>query len=155
VNIPCPLTLVIDQDINVGTLTIYGAVSVDCTKDITITATNIWIRSGTFTAGSAGTPCAAKITFSFIGSPESPQVVLDNTLPPASKTIVVTGSLQLYGLAPPHPSARLGKTVLPGQTSLLIDGDLTGWHPGDQIILAPTENNANEFEEFNISSISG
>lgn len=67
--IECPWTIVIDQNITVGTLIIDGYVSVDCTKQITINAINIWVRGGEFHIGTPSSPCTNKVTINFIGTP--------------------------------------------------------------------------------------
>lgn len=64
--------------------------------DIKISSKSIWIRSGSFRAGSVSTPHPAKITFELLGNKTDKGIVIDELIA-SNKLFVITGKLELYG----------------------------------------------------------
>lgn len=66
--------------------------------------------------------------------------------------MVVTGKLALFGVYPSTVSTKLLQTAYRGNTSLMLQ-DVTGWAIGDEIVIAPSFTNSNEYERVQITGI--
>lgn len=51
--------------------------------------------------------------------------------------LAVTGGLELYGIQPENIWTRLTKTAKVGESTINVDS-VTGWKPGDKIVIAPS-----------------
>jgi hypothetical protein len=71
-----------------------------------------------------------------------------------NKMFVVTGRLELYGVAPANIWTKLTAFADKGATSITVD-NATGWKVGDEISIAPSFINPREFEKVTITRVSG
>lgn len=97
-------------------LTIDGDVIIQ-DVDRNITCDSIWIRAGSLSAGNASVPFQSKLTIQINGNKNDPGYVFDDSLV-GNKIFVVTGKLNLYGVAPATVSTKLTKIALKGDTSI-------------------------------------
>lgn len=80
-------------------LIIDGTLVADDKRDVKITARSIFIRAGNVTAGSPSTPFTHKFIMQVNNTKEDRGWYID-PLVAGNKYIIVTGSLNLYGVAP-------------------------------------------------------
>lgn len=103
-------------DINpapINYLIIDGTLYLDDTRDIAISAKSIFIRAGNFSAGSPQTPFKHKLTITLTSKSEDDGWYID-ALIFGNKYIVVTGSLNLYGVYPAVVQTDLIKSAFSG-----------------------------------------
>jgi hypothetical protein len=65
---------------------------------------------------------------------------------------VVTGQLNLYGVAPPTVSTYLTKAAFAGSTSLYVNSN-TGWIVGDSLVVSPSFSTFSQYEQVTITAI--
>jgi len=134
-------------------LQIDGDVIIEDKADRNITCEGIWIESGSLTAGSAGIPFTHQLTIQLNGNKDDSGWTFDPALQ-GNKIMVVTGALTLYGIYPATVSTQLIQTAHSGDTSLLVQ-DATGWSINDEIVIAPSFSNSNQYERVQITDIVG
>lgn len=122
---------------------IDGTVIADDTRDVNITARSIFIRAGNLTAGSAASPFQHKFTIQISNTKEDHGWYID-PLVAGNKYIVVTGSLNLYGVAPNTVQTTLNQSAFPGDTSVFVASS-AGWQVGETIALSPSYGNYAEY----------
>lgn len=71
-----------------------------------------------------------------------------------NKYLVVTGTLNLYGIIPSVVSTRLTAIAAQGATTLTV-ASASGWVVGNTIGIAPSFGKSTEFESVTITAISG
>jgi hypothetical protein len=137
-----------------GTLTIDGLVRIEGPfQTINLTAVNIWIRAGSLIVGTKDVPYnLSKINIILKGTRNSTNLLIDDLSDSGTKTLAVTGRMEIY--APPVATTwtRLIQKAKIGDTSITV-ASTDGWAVGDEIILAPTEFNSTGTEKFKITSI--
>ena len=104
--------------------------------DKNITCDSMWIRAGSLSAGNASVPFQSKLTIQINGKRFDPGYVFDDSLV-GNKIFVVTGKLNLYGVAPATVSTKLTKNALVGDSTIQVSS-VSGWQVGDVIGLAPS-----------------
>lgn len=91
--------MIIDTNLTLNNIIVDGVLKFDQTKDLTLSAHNIWIRGGTMKIGESTANLFAKfLTITLVASADTLKV--DNNLNALSQTIVVTGSFFAYGSLP-------------------------------------------------------
>lgn len=94
-------------------------------------------------AGSTEKPFTHKLKIQLNGN----QMATGFTVSPdltGNKMFVVTGRLELYGVAPTSIWTRLTAFADKGATSITV-ANAAGWKVGDEISIAPSFNNPREF----------
>lgn len=132
---------------------IDGDVIIPNGADRNITCQSIWIRAGSLTAGSASAPFTSNLHIQLNGQKRDAGYVFDPSLV-GNKIFVVTGKLNLYGVAPATVAAKLTKIANAGDTSITVDAN-SGWNIGDEIVIAPSFFNSREYERVTITGITG
>ena len=117
-------------------LIIDGTLFADDTMDVLIEANWIHIRAGNLTAGSSSSPFQHNFTIKVNGQKTDNGFVVDPILA-GSKLFVVSGILNLHGIAPSTTTSFLKQTALSGSTTIHVNSK-TGWAVGDSIVLAPS-----------------
>ena len=87
---------------------------------VNITANSIFIRSGNLTVGSKSKPFTHKFTIQVNGNKDDAGFVID-PLVGGNKFFVVTGILDLYGVAPKSVITPLKQTAASGTKTLFVD----------------------------------
>ncbi len=134
-------------------MTIDGDVIIEDKEDRNITCESIWIRAGSITAGSAGTPFTHKLTIQLNGLKNDPGYVFDPSLV-GNKMFVITGKISLFGVSPATTQTQLTKIANAGDTSITVASN-SGWAVGDEIVIAPSFFSSREYERVTITAISG
>lgn len=118
---------------------IDGDIIVDDTRNVNITANSIHIRAGSITAGTPTAPFQHNFTIQLNGNKNDTGFYIDPILA-GSKYLVVTGKLNLYGIAPSVVSTYLTQSSLKGSSTLYV-ANSTGWAAGDTLVLSPSFSN--------------
>lgn len=132
-------------------LIIDGTLIADDTRDVNVTARSIFIRAGNVTAGSPTNPFMHKLTIQVSNTKEDPGWYID-PLVAGNKYIVVTGSLNLYGVAPTTVTTTLTAPASMGDQVINVASS-TNWTVGDVLALSPSYGNADEYEQVTITAI--
>lgn len=114
---------------------------------------NIWVRAGSLFVGDKDNAYSTgKINIVLKGTRNSEYLKIDDLSDSGTKTLAVTGRLEIY--APPVETVwtRLIKIAKPGDTQITVASS-SGWAVGDEIILAPTEFDSKGTETATIASI--
>lgn len=92
-----------------GTLTIDGIFRVEGPfSTINLTATNIWVRAGSFFIGTKDNPYSAgNINIILKGTRNSSNLLIDDISDSGTKTLAVTGRLEIYAPAVASTWTRL------------------------------------------------
>ena len=130
--IPCEWTIKLNLPaVEVHSLKIDGTLRFDDTIDaITLKSSYIWVRGGKLVAGLPDAPFPGKINIILTGGFSAEFLVLDDFASPNNKAIVVTGKLELYGLAPATKFTRLTSSLNVGDTTITVAA-ASGWAVGD------------------------
>lgn len=131
---------------------IHGDVIVD-ERDTVVMARYMWLRAGSFRAGNSTNPFAYKLDIHINGSKTDLTFVVNNKTA-ANKYMVVTGRLGLFGAAPATTQTRLTSKAAASATEITVES-ADGWVVGDELAIAPSFNNAYEFEKVTITGITG
>ena len=116
---------------------INGDIIIEDKRDLTIIAENIWITgSGSLKAGTATTAFTHFLTIQLIGNQNATGFTVSPDLT-GNKMFVVTGRLELFGVAPGSVWSRMTAFADKGATSIVV-GSTTGWRIGDEISIAPS-----------------
>jgi hypothetical protein len=132
-------------------LVIDGTLVADDTRDVNITARSIFIRAGNVTAGSPTAPFMHKFTIQVSNTKEDHGWYID-PLVAGNKYIVVTGSLNLYGMAPETVTTTLTAPASKGDTVISVASS-SDWAVGDVLALSPSYGKADEYEQVTITAI--
>lgn len=119
---------------------------------VTLTAANIWVRSGSLFVGTPDQPFTNSLTIVLKGNRTSQQLLIDDFADTGSKAFAVTGRVEIYGAQVENQWGRLLEQVLPGATTLRVTST-AGWKPGDRLVLGPTEFNSTGSEVVTIQSV--
>jgi hypothetical protein len=130
-------------------MVIDGTLIADDTRDVNITARSIFIRAGNVSIGTAANPFQHKFTMQVTNTKEDHGWYIDPIVA-GNKYIIVTGSLNLYGIAPATVTTSLKASAKAGDTSITVASS-TNWTVGDTIALSPSYGNYNEYESVNIT----
>lgn len=86
------------KEFEFGTLTVDGNLIIDeSVKNSKITANNIWVRSGKIVAGSEDKPFNKNLDIILKGNRYSPSLFIDDKSKTGTKSLAVTGRLELFG----------------------------------------------------------
>ncbi len=108
---------------------VNGDIIIQDSQNINITAENIWIKGGSIKAGNAQTPFTHNLTFQLNGDKNLSGITISPDLV-GNKLFVVTGRLELYGVAPETVWTRLTAFADKGATSISVSST-TGWKVDD------------------------
>lgn len=145
-------TMLLDVDpAPLNYLVIDGTLIADDTRDVNITARSIFIRAGNVTAGSATTPFMHKFTIQISNTKEDHGWYID-PLVAGNKYIIVTGSLNLFGVAPTTVTTTLTAPASKGDKVINVASS-TDWAVGDELALSPSYGIYNEYEQVTITGI--
>jgi len=136
VTIPLGTELTLDQDVDLGVLTIQGDLKFLPQADRHLTAKSILLSGGALRVGSpdAGFTNQAVITLNGTVNPGGglPTFFVRGI------TVTNNGTLELYGAPPAVTWARLGANADAGTSTLQLDRT-AGWRAGDQLAIAPSD----------------
>jgi len=128
-------------------LAIEGALEVDESKDITLTAGWIAVH-GSFRAGSAGRPYRKRLLITIDGPGT------DDVMGMGSRFLgAMGGTLDLFG-EPRLSWTRLDATAAVGATQLTLS-EAPDWRAGDRIVVASTDLDPMQAEPLTVSAVSG
>jgi hypothetical protein len=130
---------------------IDGTLIADDTRDVNITARSIFIRAGNVTAGSSTAPFMHKLTIQISNTKDDHGWYID-PLVAGNKYIVVTGSLNLFGVAPTTVTTSLTAPATKGDKVISVASS-TDWAVGDVLALSPSYGNYSEYEQVTITAI--
>ena len=126
--------MLIDVDIPpLDHLLIDGVLIADDTRDVNITANWIHIRTGNLTAGSEHSPFLHKFVIQLNSRKNDYGYYIDPILA-GNKHMVVTGTLNLHGVAPSTVTTYLTQTAMRGDISIFVNSK-TDWQVGDSIVI--------------------
>jgi hypothetical protein len=133
-------TVLLDIDpAPINYLIIDGTLIADDTRDVNLNARSIHIRAGNITAGSPRSPFMHKFTIQVSNTKEDHGWYIDPLIA-GNKYIIVTGSLNLYGVAPDTVTTTLTASASVGATVLNVEST-SGWAAGDVLALSPSYGN--------------
>ena len=144
-------TLLLDIDVlNLQNLTIDGDIYLT-DNNRQLSANFIWIRYGSLNAGNSSSPFQYNFTLTLNGGKFDKTYTVDPTIS-VSKYMVVTGTLNLFGIVPATVTTKLSSGAQPGDTTISV---LTtnGWAVGQKIGIAPSFSKVKEYEEVTITSL--
>lgn len=145
-------TVLLDVDPNpLNFLIVDGALVVDDSRNVKITAQSIFVRAGSITAGSSTAPFTHDFTIQLNGNKQDFGVTIDTNIA-GNKLFVITGSVNLYGVTPATVNTKLAATAFANSNTVKVV-QASGWAVGDTIALAPTFNDPAAFETVTISAI--
>jgi hypothetical protein len=124
-------------------LIIDGDLVFDDTRNVNITANAIFIRAGNVTAGNPSVPFQHTFIIQINGLKQDAGYVIDPIVA-GNKFFVVTGSLNLYGIAPRTITTYLTQIASKGSLTIYVAASLD-WAVGDTIALAPSFSSALEY----------
>lgn len=152
--IPANSVVVIDQNINVKSITVKGKLIVDLAKNINISTEYIILdgASAYFEWGTAANPYNKKGQITLRGSNKTTKI------PGTSinyKAIVAgnNSQLELHG-SNKASWTRLSVNAAAGQNQITVLDNNTGWTVGDQILLVSSRLKATEAEKLTITAVS-
>lgn len=120
VKIPCEVTMMFNTaEFRFNNLYIDGVLRIDPGQENSkIIATNIWIRGGKLAAGYEEETKRFDKSFiiELVGDTSSENLMIDDISRTGTKSIAVTGRLELFGIIPKTTRTRLVQTVNPGDT---------------------------------------
>ena len=130
VTIPCEWTVLMDMNpARIAYFEINGDIIIEDKRDIYIVAENIWIKGGSLKAGSAEAAFTHSLKIQLNGVQNATGFTVSPDLT-GNKMFVVTGRLQLFGVAPGTTWTRLTEFANAGATSIKVSST-TGWKVGD------------------------
>ena len=115
---------------------IDGVLIADDSRDVNITANWIHIRAGNLTAGSASSPFLHNFVIQVNGNKHDAGYYIDPILA-GNKHMVVSGTLNIHGVAPPTVHTYLKSTAMSGDSTITVNS-ASGWALGDTIVIAPS-----------------
>lgn len=153
--IPKGQTLIvnIDKSPELYALIIYGKLVFVPEEDTThhryFDASYIFVQEGAvLEIGTEQNRYTSKLTITMHGTRESPQIPIYG-----NKGIFVRhGTLDLHGTERDHTWVDLGETVLPGGNQITLNTTVD-WQVGEEIVIAPTDYEADHAEQFTIEAI--
>ena len=159
VSLPAGARMLLSRDVGVllGRLTIPSTseliVGENATHGVAIDASGIDVQ-GALRAGSESCRLLTRVTFTLHGTRPATRAALD-ALPPWTKGISVTGTLELHGERFHRSWARLARSVAPGDTSVLLQRS-ANWEAGQQIVLTTTAlKDARDWHRNEVLTLSG
>jgi len=165
----------IAYDTTSGNVTTIGIDTGGALRFITNQATKLHVGTllvmpgGTLQVGTEANPIPANITAEIIINDQPLDLLNDGVgvFDPeqfGTGLIVLDGTVTMHGTSKPNTFVRLASEPKLGQTTLTTAAPLTGWQPGDQLILPDTRqlkeneqgnNYIPQWEELTVQSISG
>lgn len=103
------------------------------------------------TAGSSSNPFLHNFTIQLNGNKHDNGFYIDPILA-GNKHMVVSGTLNIHGVAPSTVHTYLKQSAMSGDTIIKVNSH-SGWAVGDSIVIAPSFSAWNEFERRTIQSI--
>ncbi len=145
--IPSGVTVSLDTSTaSLGILQVDGGLSF-APVNLTLTARAIMVH-GWLRAGTAGSPYVQRGRIVLTGSDTG-----EDIMGMGSKVLgVMGGAVDLHGRAGVTSWTRLGANARAGDSSLTVVSAL-GWQPGARIVVASTDFEANQAEEFTITAV--
>ena len=136
--IPCEWTVKYDlASASFNSITIDGMVRFDETLPaIKLLVSYIFVRGGKLAAGLADVPFNNKLEIILTGGMNADYVSIDEYTNPGNKAIVVTGRVELYGVAPTTKWTRLTASAKPGDSVINV-ASAVDWKVGDELVLGP------------------
>ena len=145
-------TVLLDMDpAPINYFIVDGILLLDDTRDVNITANSIHVRAGNISVGNPNNPFFHKFVIQVNGLKTDNGFYIDPMIA-GNKYMVVTGTLNLYGVAPSTVTSFLTKTAFKGDTSIFVN-DTTDWVAGDTLVLSPSFSTYSEYEKVTISAI--
>lgn len=154
--IPCEWSVKLNVDsLTVNSLTLDGTLRFDESRaQTTLSASYIWARGGKLAAGLLAQPFPNKINIILTGGLLADNVVIDPFANVGNKVLAVTGRVELFGIAPGTKFTRLTANAAVGATVITVAA-ATDWIVGDELVIGPTNELANEAEKVTITAITG
>ncbi len=152
--IPANSVVILDQDINIKSLTVEGMLVVDITQNINISLEYIVVNGvkGYFEWGTPNTPYTKSGVITLRGNNKSTNIPGTNI---NYKAIVVSNNakLELHGNTK-KSWTRLGANAGANQNKITVSEDVNGWSVGDEVLIVSSRLNWNEAEKRTITAVS-
>ena len=132
-------------------LIVDGTLFADDSRDVNITANSIHIRAGNITAGNPTTNFYRNFVIQINGQKTDNGFYVDPIIA-GNKYMVITGSLNLNGIAPTTVSTVLTKTAFKGEKVINVAASID-WKIGDTLVLSPSFSTYSEYETVTIAAI--
>jgi cell migration-inducing and hyaluronan-binding protein len=130
-------------------LTIAGKLSFSDESDLDLVTEWIYVPGGELTIGTADNPHSSKATITLTDNIEGEDI---NTMGDRG-IMLMRGTLNLHGTRD-HTWSKLSATAERGATSIQLL-NASGWHVGDEIVLASTDFNPRQAERRTITAVNG
>lgn len=136
-------TVLLDVDvIDLDNITIDGDIySTDANRKVS--ANFIWIRYGSLNVGNSSTAFQYNFTITLNG-PKNARTYTVDPIISVNKYLVVTGTLNLYGIVPSTVSTRLTAIATAGSTTITV-ASANGWVVGNTLGIAPSFGTPTEY----------
>lgn len=119
------------EEFQFGTIYIDGTLKIDESKpNIKLKANNIWVRGGgKITIGSEQEYKRYMNNFELIltGTSNSPNLIIDDLAKTGTKSLAVTGTVEMYGKHPAVTQTRLAAIAKAGDTTITVEDDISDW----------------------------
>lgn len=148
VEIPYDMEVILDIDTPIfKSVTVYGKITFDPEKSVSLNSKLIFVRSGRIESGSAAYPTNPEITHKIVlhGDRTDETFAFRSEVEVFNNALAITGSVRMYG-APKTPWVRLVGDVYVGDTVIFVEQ--VDWKVGDSIVIGPSGYSEDEAEEF-------
>jgi hypothetical protein len=147
--VPANTTVILDQDIEVGALTVAGTLRC-ADKDLNVSARYILV-TGKLECGTSDRPYLNKLIVTLTG-----HAVTENVADMGSKFLgtMSGGSVDLFGKPNAVTWTQLADNAVAGTNQITLRA-APGWAVGDQIVIASTSTDMNEAEVRTITAVNG
>jgi len=150
VTIPFNCRVVMDVDVeNLNNLIIEGTLTIKDENRV-LSAKFIWVK-GLLQAGAQLQPFQSNLMIRLLGARTDSVYTIDSTIA-WSKSMVVTGRLELYGKTPVTPETKLTTVAAIGDTTINV-ASTAGWVVGNTIGISPSLGKFFEYEKRTITAL--
>jgi G8 domain len=149
ITIPAGETVVLDTNLSLKSLTIYGKL-VCANKNLNVQSNWIMVH-GEFECGNWRTPYLHKLNLTLTGNNPA-----ENIMQMGTKVIGVMRGGKLFFTGAPRKLnwTRLNATVRKGATQLGVQGTID-WKPGEKLVIASTDFRPEHAEELTVTAVMG
>ena len=112
------------------------------------------MEGGQLVIGSEEFPYDKQAKIVLHGSQADAHIQVDERIESVNKAVINKGLLSVYAVAPKVQWTRLKVPAEPGQNVVTLVHDDLGWQVGDELVIASSTTNADEYEKVVISQVS-
>jgi hypothetical protein len=153
--IPDGAKILLDQNVNVKSISVMGSLIMDRTKDLNISTEYIMVMGANalFECGTEANPYLKKVVITLVGNDATAMISGHGV---SSKAIMVMtgGKLELHGQQKTS-WLKINKTANIGDNTITLSAAVPSWEKGDSIVIASTDKNYRNAEVRAITNVVG